>query len=255
MLRDVNIRDHILEVAQAGRVTLLDRLNDLSSTLGVMLPALGVHPFDSYCELCRIVGRLSIYGAEKRAPELPRYDHDNLGYIFHEVARLIRVLLSIRFEEPERVNFRWLNDIMLAELTSVWFDDRMDWYLGVDRKKAVSDGDCRKLLSTTHNDFVWKFGGNDKDIYKLNAVGLTLQDTDRVRVLPTEQHWTYWKVVKEPPHVFQAVSRNSVVAAFVRDRKYHAFQSAHYVNTSRFPVLKPNGEKLEFELALFGVRR
>jgi type VI secretion system protein ImpJ len=39
MLRDVNIRDHILEVSHAGRFALLDRLNELSTTLGVMLPA------------------------------------------------------------------------------------------------------------------------------------------------------------------------------------------------------------------------
>jgi type VI secretion system protein ImpJ len=255
MLRDVNIRDHILEVAQSGRIALLDRLNDLSTTLGILLRARGVHPFLSYSELCRIVGQLSIYRVEKRVPALPHYDHDDLGFVFREVARLIRVILeSIQFNDYLRANFVWRGDIMLADLSSAWFDDRMDWYLGVDRANAASDAECRKWLST-QNNFVWKFGGNDQDIYRLNAVGLKVQDADAVRTLPPHQYWSFWKVVKEPPHVYQAVSNNNVVAAYIRDRKFHAFQAAQFLETSRLPVVKPNGDMLEFQLALFGVRR
>jgi type VI secretion system protein ImpJ len=255
MLRDVNIRDHILEVSQAGRLAFLDRLNDLSTTLGVMLPVLGIHPFASYAELCRIVGRISLYREEKRVPSLPFYDHDNLGYVFHEVASLIRIILaSIQFNDYLRANFVWRGDIMRADLSAAWFDDRVEWYLGVDRAEAASDADCRKLLSA-NNNFVWKFGGNDQDIYKLAAVGLKLQETDGTNILPPRQYWSYWKVAKDPPHVYRAVETNNVIAAFVRDKKSHMFQPGQFVETSRFPVLKHSGDQLEFQLALFGVRR
>ena len=226
MLRDVNIRDHVLEVSHGGRVALLDRLNELSTTLGVMLPALGVHPFTSYCELCRIVGRLSIYRREKRVPELPRYDHDNLGFVFLEVATMIRVILaSIQFNDCMQESFLWKGDVMLAELRPAWFDPRVDWYIGVDRGERVSNAQCRQLLSTKNN-FVWKFGGNDQDIYQLASVGLKLTEIDRVPTLPPHQYWSYWKVAKdEADHVFRAIGKTQVIAAFVRDRKIHTFQS------------------------------
>jgi type VI secretion system protein ImpJ len=201
------------------------------------------------------VGRISVYRDEKRVPPLPAYDHDNLGPVFHEVASLIRIILaSIQFKDYLRANFVWRGDIMRADLSSAWFDDNVDWYLGVDRAEAASDADCRKLVSA-QNNFVWKFGGNDQDIYKLAAVGLKLQDTEGAKTLPPRQYWSYWKVAKDPPHVYRAVEHNNVVAAYVRDKKFHAFQPAQFVETSRFPVLKPDGNELEFQLALFGVHR
>ncbi len=256
LLRDVNLRDNILEVSQAGRFALLDRLNELSTTLGVMLPALGVHPLTAYAELCRIVSRISIYRREKRVPELPHYDHDNLGFVFHEVATLIRIILaSIQFNDFMQENFLWKGDVMLAQLRPAWFDPRVDWYIGVDRGERASDTQCRQLLST-RNSFVWKFGANDQDIYRLAAVGLKLTEVDRVPSLPPHQYWSYWKVTKdEGDHVFHAVGKTQIVAAFIRDRKHHTFQPAQYAETSRFPIVDPKGDMLDFQLALFGVRR
>ena len=256
LLRDVNIRDHILEVAQSGRVALLDRLNEMSTVLGVMLPALGIHPLTSYGELCWIVAKLAIFAREKRVPKLPRYDHDNLGPIFREVASLIRVILeSIQFKDYLQKNFVWEGNIMQAELTPAWFDPRVDWYIGVDRADRASDADCRELLSRK-NDFLWKFGGKDRDIYQLQAVGLKLQEIDRVTALPPHQYWSYWQVAKdELDHVYRAVSKTQIVAAFMSDRKNRSFEPSQYVGTSRFPVVTRNGELVEFQLSLFGVRR
>jgi type VI secretion system protein ImpJ len=228
----------------------------MSTALGVMLPALGIHPFASYSELCRIVAKLSIFTREKRVPKLPRYDHDNLGPVFQEVAALIRVILeSIHFKDYLQKNFVWEGNIMQAELTPAWFDPRVDWYIGVDRADRISDADCRELLSR-HNDFLWKFGSKDRDIYQLQAVGLKLQDQERVPTLPPHQYWSYWQVLKdEMDHVFRAVSKTQMVAAFMSDRKNRNFEPSRYVGTSRFPVVGRNGDVLEFQLSLFGVRR
>jgi hypothetical protein len=189
-------------------------------------------------------------------PELPRYDHDKLGDIFHDVANWIRIILaSIQFNDYLRENFVWHGDIMRADLSSAWFDDGVDWYLGVDRADAagMSDAECRRLLSAA-NDFIWKFGGNDQNIHDIAAIGLTLQDVDEVRTLPPE-NYSFWRVLLDPPHVKRAVSENFSVAAHLRDKKLPAMHAAKFVGTSRFSVTRPNGDEFEFQLALFGVRR
>ncbi|MEK6237014.1 MAG: type VI secretion system baseplate subunit TssK, partial [Planctomycetales bacterium] len=44
------------------RVLMLNRLNEAYGALSVLAFAPGVHPFDAYTELCRIVGQLAIFG-------------------------------------------------------------------------------------------------------------------------------------------------------------------------------------------------
>ena len=39
----------------------------------------GIHPHTAYFELVKIVGQLSIFDPSRRPPEIPRYDHDDLG--------------------------------------------------------------------------------------------------------------------------------------------------------------------------------
>jgi type VI secretion system protein ImpJ len=75
-------------------------VNEAYSPLGTLLFAQGVHPLTVYTELCQLVGRLAIFGAERRPPELPRYDHDDLATCFYRVKQYIDSLLDI-VVEPE----------------------------------------------------------------------------------------------------------------------------------------------------------
>ena len=74
-------------------------MNEGHSVLSHVAFAPGVHPADAYLELCRIVGQLSVFGADARPPELPRYDHDDLGGCFWKVKQYIDALLG-DVEEP-----------------------------------------------------------------------------------------------------------------------------------------------------------
>jgi type VI secretion system protein ImpJ len=260
MLRDVNLKDQILEVSQSGRFALLDRLNEVSAALGIMIPARGVHPFTSYVELCRLVGKLAIFTNEKRAPQLPRYDHDDLGGIFREVAALIRIMLeSIQFKNYRQKSFTWEGKIMQAELAPAWFDPSENWYIGVERPEQVSDAECRRLLSSKENNFLWKFGSKDQDIYELFARGLELEAIEhgrQERVLPPQQYWSYWRVSKDKGDpVYSAVSKSHMVAVYMKDNNQHSFDPSQYAGTSRFPVKGGNDQVFEFKLALFGVRK
>src|SRR5262249_52105301 len=81
-------------------------LNEAYTVLRVIAFAEGTPPLDAYVELCRIAGQLTIFKGKKkpdaaapgdgaarvyplRAPELPLYDHDDLGYCFFQVKKYI----------------------------------------------------------------------------------------------------------------------------------------------------------------------
>ncbi len=263
-LRDVNIRDHILEVSQSVRITWLDRLNEASAALGVMVPpVLGVHPFVAYAELCRILGQLSIFTHEKRVPKIPRYDHDDLWTVFHEVCDLILRILDIQFEDYLRKNFVWDGNLMVAELSPAWFDPRVEWFIGVDRGgktsefESPSDAECRRLLSR-ENGFLWKFGSMDSDLHTPRPVGLEVKEEHSINAtLPPQQYWSYWRVKTEmsDPYYFK-ISKSQTIAAFIKDHKNPSFKPSDYVGTSRFPVIvsESNRDTIELKLALFGVR-
>src|SRR5262249_3397281 len=57
----------------------LRSLNEAYALLGVEAFAQGVHPYHNYVELCRLAGQLAVYGQTRRPPDLPKYDHDDLG--------------------------------------------------------------------------------------------------------------------------------------------------------------------------------
>ncbi len=70
-------------------------INEAYAPLGIQAFARGLHPLTMYTELCRLVGRLAIFGAQRRPPELPKYDHDDLGTCFWRVKQHIDALLDI----------------------------------------------------------------------------------------------------------------------------------------------------------------
>src|SRR5262249_43062056 len=72
----------------------LRALNESYALLGTMFFAQGVHPLTAYLELCRLVGQLAIFGPSRRPPELPRYDHDDLGGCFYRVKQYIDALFD-----------------------------------------------------------------------------------------------------------------------------------------------------------------
>jgi type VI secretion system protein ImpJ len=258
-LRDVAIRDRILDVVQSTRISYLDRLNEANAVLGIMIPpAQGVHPYQAYAELCRILGQFSIFTPEKKAERIPAYDHDNLGEIFREIAERIRRIIEAPIDGYLQKNFVWKGDIMLAELAPEWFRDGTEWYIGVERGNEVSPNDCRRLLSPANN-FLWKFGSDKRDIYKLTAVGLDIKPEDNPsHLLPPYQYWSYWRVPtdRSDPN-FNAVFDLQRIAFYMKDPKNSAFNSSAYTGTSRFPVMDSAspGRIIEFKLSLFGLRR
>jgi type VI secretion system protein ImpJ len=258
-VRDVSIGDRGLEVAQSGRLGLLDRLNEASAVLGVMVPpAQGVHPFAAYVELCRVVGVLSIFTKRKALEPIPVYDHDNLGEIFRKIAdRIRRILEEIDFEPYLQKDFVWEGNVMLAQLSPSWFDEGTEWLIGVHRGHESSPEECRRLLSPD-NDFLWKFGSLRHDVRDIRGHGLAIKPEENPsRLLPPHQYWSYWRVPTElsDPN-YRAVFDTQEIACYVRDHKNDKFQSSNYAGMNSFPVSDKETptRTIEFRIAIFGLR-
>ncbi len=74
---------------------MLHEINRSWSVLRPIAYSVGIHPFYAYSELCRIVGQLSLFDPSRRVdPQLPTYDHDDLGRIFRWLQRRIGELLG-----------------------------------------------------------------------------------------------------------------------------------------------------------------
>jgi type VI secretion system protein ImpJ len=250
-VRQLRVGKHSLEPADSGRVSMLDRLNEAYTTLSVMAPALGVHPFVAYMELAKILGRLSLFGHNRRAVEIEPYDHDNLGFIFTDIReKILSILYATQFDEYLRVNFEGHEAKMLARLGPEWFDPDWEWYLGVERG-GMSESTLRQLLEDS-SEWYWVFGSADQveDYFHVRQVGLK-QDivTSSIPDLPSRQYWTYYKISQdeyESP-AWAEIRRTQTVA--MRVRNYDGLTGAKHLD-----VVTQDGNRARLRFALFAIR-
>ncbi|QGJ71934.1 Type VI secretion system baseplate subunit TssK [Planctomycetales bacterium 10988] len=205
------------EPGDFDRILMLTQLNQAYSVLSVLAFAPGVHPFWVYEELCRIVGQLSIFGDERRTPDLPRYDHDDLASVFLLVKALIEKLIgSVQDYEFEQRYFVGVGLGMQVKLESKWFNSDWEWYVGV-HSGELSEQECRQLLSPGHLD--WKLGSSRQVeiLFAHRAEGLMLMPLDHApRALPRSADWIYFKVSRGNA-VWNDVQETETLAMRLRD--------------------------------------
>jgi len=185
------------EPGDFDRILMLAQLNAAYTTLAILAFAPGVHPFIAYTELCRIVGTLSIFGKNRRAPDVPNYDHDDLATIFKKVKKMIEDLIGqVQDYEYEQRFFVGVGLGMQVKLESKWLNSDWEWYVGV-HKGDLTEQECRHLLSPGQLD--WKLGSSQQVeyLFRMRAEGVTLTPLDRPpRALPHSQDWIYYKVTR-----------------------------------------------------------
>jgi type VI secretion system protein ImpJ len=179
------------------RMHMLMVLNEAYATLGCLTFALGVHPFDAFTELCRVVGKLSIFHPQRRPPQFPRYDHDNLGYIFPWLKRQIEFMLGlVRDYEYELRYFVGAGKSLQVALDPKWFNTGWNWYVGVNFSN-ISDKECQELL--TPGQLNWKMGSSDQVefLFRNRAPGLELKLLPQApRAIPSTAGWLYYEVAR-----------------------------------------------------------
>jgi type VI secretion system protein ImpJ len=243
----------IQEPHDADRLLRLTALNEAFATLGVLAFAQGVHPFDAYTELCRLVGKLAILDpTRRRAPEVPRYNHDDLAGIFYWVYQQIKDLIDT--EPQEEYKQRWFElagQQMQVTLDPVWLNTDWQWYVGVARGD-VSEQECRELLGPGH--LHWKLGSvrQVEIIFQQRREGLHLVPLVHTpRALPG-RGWVYYEVSRQN-EAWRDVQETQTLA--MRLAQDLIVKNAQTDNRRRLTV-KPRNKNtyVTLEFALFAVR-
>ncbi len=174
----------------------LRSMNEAYAPLGTLLFAQGVHPFDAYLELSRIVGTLSIFGAQRRPPELPPYDHDDLATCFYRVKQYIDALLDIVVEpEYKERPFIGAGLRMQVALESAWLESGRQMYVGV--QGGLPPEELERLLTSGLD---MKIGSSDRvdEIFRLGQAGLRFTYASHPpRSLPARPGLAYFRIDRE----------------------------------------------------------
>ena len=238
------------EPGDLDRLLMLSELNVAYCTLGVMAFALGVHPLAAYTELCRIVGRLSIFAPERRPPEVPPYDHDDLARIFRWVKERIELLLgAIRDYEYEQRFFVGEGKGMRVTLESKWFNAEWQWFVGVARG-SLSEKECLGLLSPGALD--WKLGSARQvdALFEYGAEGLHMTPlAQSPRALPPGREWIYYEVSRGNA-AWKDVLETQTLAMRLKDT---LILNRQELQGQRKLVVSVGGKQAALQFALFAV--
>ncbi len=175
----------------------LQCLNETHAFLNVLAFADGVHPLEAYLELCRAAGKLAIFDkTNPRAPDLPRYDHDDLGGCFY---RVMRYLDSIEISEPiyEERPFIGQELRMQVALEPKWLEPVWEMYVGVQTPLKAEE--CIRLL-TVPGKTDMKIGSSLRvdAIFDQGAAGLKFTPSPAPpRALPAVPGLVYFQVSRE----------------------------------------------------------
>ncbi len=187
-------------------------MSEAYALLGIKAFVQGIHPLTAYLELCRLVGQLSIFGAQRRPPDLPRYDHDDLGGCFWRVKQHIDALLDVVVEpEYKERSFIGAGLRMQVALEPAWLEHGCRIYVGV--QSPLSPEKCEQLL-TSGLDMKIGSSENVDDVFRLGRAGLRFSSVSRPpRALPSQPGLIYFQVDRErEAEEWSAVQRSLALA-------------------------------------------
>lgn len=233
------------------RILMLNQLNESYSTLAVLAFAEGVHPLVAYTELCRVLGQLSIFSPERRAADIPAYDHEDLHRIFSLLRQRIESLInSVRDYSYEQRHFVGVGLGMQVSLEPRWFNADWEWYIGVN-KGELTTKECLDLLSPGRLD--WKLGSSRQVeiLFKHRAEGVQLKPLDRnVRALPSRSEWVFFVVSKSDAPAWRDVQETQTLAMRLQDSM---IVNQDRLQGERRLVVSAGGRNAALEFSLFAV--
>ena len=203
--RKDSIADQVLsrgitfETQNPGDNVLLGQLavlNEASTVLNTLAFAEGIHPFPAYLELCRLVGQLTIFTKLGRAPELPAYDHDDLGGCFGKVKRHLEALEPSKtaYEEREFIGEKLR---MQVAMEAKWLEPAWRMFVGV--QSPLPQADVVRLI-TKPGQLDMKIGsaGRVDEIFVKGQKGLDFTpELHPPRMLPARADLTYFQVNRD----------------------------------------------------------
>lgn len=168
-------------------------LNAAYSTMTVTHFADGVHPLWVYADLARVIGELAIFDDDKReTPDLPRYDHDDLGHCFYEAKRHIDRLVGLEDQDYRTAEFHGAGLQIQCQLQAEWLAANWQMFVGV--QAPLKSDECISLLNGKLN---MKIGSVDhvEEFYRKGERGLKFTHAPRPpRALPVYADLNYFKI-------------------------------------------------------------
>ena len=171
-------------------------LNEASTVLNTIAFAEGIHPFPAYLELCRLVGQLTIFSKVGRAPELPAYDHDDLGGCFGKVKRYLESLEPSKtaYEEREFIGEKLR---MQVAMEAKWLEPAWRMFVGVQSPLPQANV-VRLITKTGQLDMKIGSAGRVDEIFVKGQKGLDFTpEPHPPRMLPARGDLTYFQVNRD----------------------------------------------------------
>lgn len=236
-----------------GELTQLEQLRELNEAYAA-LGVLGfnpVHPLTVYAELCRVVGRLAVFGPTRKVPELPRYDHDDLGGCFWRVKAYLDELLDLVVEPAYKERpFVGAGLRMQVALEPNWIEPGWALYIGV--QSPLTADECVKLLSKGQLDM--KVGSSERvdAVFRLGQAGLRFEHQPAApRVLPDVPGQTYFQISQDPAQVeWQNVQRSLALALRVNEHRV-----VGNIQGERVLTIRTGNQTVPVQFTLYAVPR
>jgi type VI secretion system protein ImpJ len=190
-------------------------LNEAYATLGVLAFVPGIHPLAAFVELCQLVGRLAIFDEKaRRTPELPQYDHDDLGGCFYRLLQLINDLVGKSGKSGyEERPFKGAGLRMQVPLEPKWLEPGWQVFVGV--QSGLPAQECIGLL-TKPGKMDMKIGSSQRvdDIFLHGLQGLRFAHAPTPpRALPAVGNLVYLQVDRQSQQQEWQEVRNSMTLA------------------------------------------
>jgi type VI secretion system protein ImpJ len=204
-----NLVRQLAETVKLRQITFLDTdpearqmfeglrlLNEAATIARLVARTDGLHPLTAYVELCRLVGLFAIFDQHNPAcPELPDYDHDNLGECFFTVKRYLDKLLradlfDLQFQQRP---FTGHGLQMRVEMEEPWLAPGWSMYVGVESN--LQSGEVIALL--TSGQMNMKIASSDRveEVYARGLRGMEFRhELQPPRVLPMTKTNTYFVI-------------------------------------------------------------
>jgi type VI secretion system protein ImpJ len=245
--RGINFSSQI--AGALDRLMLLQSINQGLGTLNCLSFSEGVHPFVAYTALCEMVGRLSVFGADKSNGEMPRYDHEDLHTIFRWALDRIGALIDLGDEGYIQRFFKGDGGPRLrVALDTDWFTSRWRLFLGIHSIEMPAT-ECLRLLDST---VTWKIASADEVdfCFEKHARSLKLSLLKQAPpALPTQSGWTYFEMREDDR--WQSVRQSASLAIRVNKEQILNFSD---LENNQTVILDAAGQRLPIELAVFAVR-
>lgn len=156
----------------------------------------GLHPEMAYRELCKLVGQFAFFGQERRCPELPAYDHDDLAHCFWKARQQLDMLIDF-IEEPafQERPFVGMGLRMQISIEPSWLEASA-WQLFLGVRSTLSQEECVRIL-TRPERLGMKIGSADRveTIFTRGQEGLRFTHAPNPpRDLPSAKALTFFEI-------------------------------------------------------------